>query len=306
MADRCEQNTECGKVNSLTIPQEIGNTKANLIASCLHSLSPATRRVYAHHLSQFLDSGLPLNREGISEFAFSAKTPSVINQRLSSSKQLANESHARNLIDYPTLSAILSLKGKKQYGVRMGNWLNLAQCKALLNHVTGLSSFRDKALLSLLIGCGLRRSEAANLTLSHWQLREGRRVILDLVGKRGRVRTIPVPQWVNSNVQAWVTSSLFATTSNFILQSFTTDGIAKNCMTESGVWWVVTQCAHSIGLESIRPHDLRRTYAKISRLNGAPLDQLQASLGHSSITTTQLYVGDIQDLKHGPGDCWEI
>ena len=50
-----------------------------------------------------------------------------------------------------------------------------------------------RALLALLIGCGLRRSELAALTLEHIQPRDGRWVIVDLVGKGSRVRTVPVP-----------------------------------------------------------------------------------------------------------------
>ncbi len=51
---------------------------------------------------------------------------------------------------------------------------------------------RDRALLAVLIGCGLRRSEATNLTFAHIQQREQRWVIVDLLGKHGRVRSVPI------------------------------------------------------------------------------------------------------------------
>ena len=53
---------------------------------------------------------------------------------------------------------------------------------------------------------------------------------------------------------------------------------------------------------SISPHDLRRTYAKLSFKNGAKIDQIQLNLGHESLATTQVYLGTELDLKNGPGD----
>lgn len=277
-----------------------------LVICCLQHLASPTRRVYTHHLNQFLASGNPLNREGVGQFVYAATTVSVTNQRLSAIKQLVAEAESRGLIDTAIASAIRAMKGKHSYGQRAGNWMDLAQCKAMLDRTkASTTALRDSALLSLLLGCGLRRSEAAALTLDHWQMRDGRRVILDLKGKKNRVRTIPVPTWVEHNVSLWIASSGRDQTSIYLLNSFDRNGNAKGSMTESGVWWVVSEYARAIGLPLIRPHDLRRTYAKISRMSGAPLDQLQCSLGHSDVRTTQIYVGDIQDLGKGPGDYWE-
>ena len=55
---------------------------------------------------------------------------------------------------------------------------------------------RDRALLALLLACGLRRHELAVLTVGHLQQREGHWAIVDLRGKAGHIRTIPVPDWV--------------------------------------------------------------------------------------------------------------
>jgi integrase len=55
----------------------------------------------------------------------------------------------------------------------------------------------------LLIGCRLRRDELANLTFEHLQQREGRWVIVDIVGKGRRVRTVPLPGWANQLVDRW-------------------------------------------------------------------------------------------------------
>lgn len=59
-----------------------------------------------------------------------------------------------------------------------------------------VKGLRDRAILAVLLGCGLRRSEVAALSFTHIQQRDGRWCIVDLVGKHRRIRTIPMPTWV--------------------------------------------------------------------------------------------------------------
>jgi site-specific recombinase XerD len=66
---------------------------------------------------------------------------------------------------------------------------------------------RDRALLALLLARGLRRHELAVLTVGHLQQREGHWAIVDLRGKAGHVRTIPVSDWVNDLLNDWTTSA---------------------------------------------------------------------------------------------------
>src|SRR6202521_6287999 len=66
---------------------------------------------------------------------------------------------------------------------------------------------RDRALLALLLACGLRRHEAVALTLDHLQQREEHWAIVDLVGKGGHVRTVPVPDWVRTELGDWLAAA---------------------------------------------------------------------------------------------------
>ena len=80
-------------------------------------------------------------------------------------------------------------------GVRIGNWLTVEQSKTLLTEPQGgsLRDKRDRAILALLIGCGLRRAELVGLGLEDFQVREEHWVIADLIGKGKHIRTVPVP-----------------------------------------------------------------------------------------------------------------
>ena len=80
----------------------------------------------------------------------------------------------------------------KKLGVRLGNWLTAEQGATLWQapDKERLKGKRDRALLSLLLACGLRRHEVAELTIDHFQQREGHWAIVDLSGKGGHVRTV--------------------------------------------------------------------------------------------------------------------
>ena len=83
----------------------------------------------------------------------------------------------------------------RQQGTRLGNWLTREQAKELLAvpDRSTLKGKRDYVILSLLVGCALRRRELASLYIEDIQMREGRWVIADLRGKGNRIRTVAVP-----------------------------------------------------------------------------------------------------------------
>jgi integrase len=74
-------------------------------------------------------------------------------------------------------------------------------------HQEGTKGLRDRAILAVLLGRGLRRSDVAALTFGHIQQRDGRWCIVDLVGKHHGVRTVPMPTWVKVAIDAWATKA---------------------------------------------------------------------------------------------------
>jgi integrase len=73
-------------------------------------------------------------------------------------------------------------------------------------------------------------------------------------------------------------------------------------MTAQAIFYIVKTYAERIGIDDFGPHDLRRTFAKLAHKGKAPLEQIQLSLGHASIQTTERYLGVEQDLADAPCD----
>ena len=166
-----------------------------------------------------------------------------------------------------------------------------------------LEGKRDRAILAVLIGCALRRSELAVLAVENLVQRDGRWVFADLLGKGKRVRTVPVPAWVKVALDTWTSAAAIQTGALFRrvrLRQYKF-GTPEN-LSERMIWHVVTLYARKIGLRELAPHDLRRTCAKLCRASGGDLEQIQFLLGHSSIQTTERYLGSRQNLKEAVND----
>jgi len=154
-------------------------------------------------------------------------------------------------------------------------------------------------MFATLLGCGLRRSELAALTMKHVQMRDSRWCIVDLVGKHGRVRTIPMPTWTKNAIDAWTTEA--GVTEGQLFRTINRSGkVFGDRLSEKVVWQMLKSYIVAAGLPDIAPHDLRRTTAKLCRAAGEELEQIQMLPGHSSVQTTERYLGTRQDLAHAP------
>ncbi|HYI94657.1 MAG TPA: site-specific integrase [Bryobacteraceae bacterium] len=228
---------------------------------------------------------------------------STINLRMTALRRLAAEAADNGLLAPETATAITRVKGARRQGVRIGNWLSVPQAEALVNepNTAMRKGKRDRALLAVMLGCGLRREETASLTLEHIQQRDGRWVIVDLVGKGARVRSIPMPSWAKAALDVWITSAELTT--GPVFRPVNKGGrVCVARMTAQAVFNTVKAYAGTLGMKSFAPHDLRRSYAKLAHKGHAPLEQIQLSLGHASIQTTERYLGVEQDFTDAPCD----
>jgi site-specific recombinase XerD len=257
--------------------------------------SPITRRVYNMALDEFIAWFRLEPRPGFSKATMSAWRVSLqarglgsssIIIRMSAIRKLAAEA-ADNALLAPELAAgIRRVKSVKSTGIRVGNWLSVRQAQSLLNapDITTVKGLRDRAILAVLLGCGLRRSEVAALTFGHIQQRDGRWCIVDLIGKHGRVRTVPMPTWIKVAIDAWA-SAAGLTGGPVFRPVGRRDTISGERLSEKVVWQLLRPYAEAAGVAGIAPHDLRRSCAKMCRAAGGELEQIQLLLGHASVQT---------------------
>lgn len=273
--------------------------------------SPHSQRAYRRALTDFLawyrETGqAELNKATVQHYAAEMRAGGMsaqnINQRLSAIRKMATEASDNGALPAPLAEGIKRVKGIRAEGQRTGNWLDKDQAQAFINAPTPatLKGKRDRALLGLLIGTGIRRGEAAGVAFEQVQQRDGRWVLVDLVGKRNKTRTVPVPCWAKAALDAW-TKAAGITSGRLFRPINKGDRISGQAMTAQAVYVAIKTYAEALGL-TLAAHDTRRTFAKLAHKGGAPVDQIKLSLGHESIATTERYLGLEQDLTDAPCD----
>jgi integrase len=103
--------------------------------------------------------------------------------------------------------------------------------------------------------------------MKHVQQRDNRWCIVDLIGKHGRVRTIPMPAWVKNAIDSWTVVAA-VTEGHIFRQVDRGDQVRGDRMSEKVVWQMLKTYIARAGLPDIAPHDLRRTTAKLCRAAG--------------------------------------
>jgi site-specific recombinase XerD len=264
-----------------------------------------TRRSYSQALDEFLiwyasEPGRQFNKATVqryrAELEVKGLAASSVNVRLSM------EASDNGMLDPVLAAGVERAKGAKRAGVRVGNWLTSEQCLILLAapDVSTIKGIRDKAILALLLGSGVRRSEVATLAVGDIQQREERWLIVDLLGKHGRIRTVPIPIWAYEEVVRWQSAARI--TEGPLFRAVTRHGqVIPHKLTGQAIYGIVRAYAMNLGL-GISPHDLRRSFAHLAHAGDAPLEQIQLSLGHASVMTTELYLGVKQNLRDAPCD----
>jgi site-specific recombinase XerD len=299
-------------MNDLMVVEKLAHWE-KLKALVLDSVSsPITKRVYNMAMNEFMAWFQQEPRPGFTKATVSAWRVSLearalgsssIIIRMSAIRKLAAEAADNGLLAPELAAGISRVRSAKSVGIRVGNWLSVRQAQSLLNapDVTTVGGLRDRAILAVLLGCGLRRSEVAALTFQHLQQRDGRWCIVDLVGKHGRVRTAPMPAWVKVAVDAWTGPA--GLDGGHIFRPVNRAGqMTGERLGEKVVWQMLRHYAATVGVPGIAPHDLRRTCARLCRAAGGELEQIQLLLGHASVQTTERYLGTKQDLVHAPND----
>lgn len=179
-------------------------------------------------------------------------------------------------------------------------WLSKQEVKDLMMLCEGgaLRSKRDKVILAVLVGAGLRREEMANLRFENIVLQPvgGKlRTVLNIKGKGAKNRVVPISNELAALLDSWAG---LAGGSGAVGRAITKGGkkLRPN-ISAVGIFNIVREYGNLINRPELAPHDLRRTYAQIGYESGIPIDQISRLLGHADIATTQRYLNLQLNLK---------
>jgi site-specific recombinase XerD len=287
-----------------------------LIGLALDGLvSPHTRRAYRAALDEFLtwsqgQQSSVLCKALVNRYKAMLiekdLAPATINLRLAAVRRLFQEAADNGHLDAGVASAISKVHGLPLFGARIGIWLTSAGARELLGIPDSGSARgkRDRAILAVLLGCGLRRGEVAAVSVEQFRMVEERWVIADLVGKRGRIRTVAVPVWAKAAVDQWcLAGSILA---GRLFRKITKRGdVSGKGFSAQAVYGIVIEHARTVDPD-VRPHDLRRSFARLAHEGHAPIEQLSMTLGHASIATTERYIGAKQHFREAPCDVLDL
>jgi site-specific recombinase XerD len=272
--------------------------------------SPATKRDYARELAAFYSfykasEQQGLNRRTVIGYRASmeeqGRGPVSVNKALSAIRKLAKEAAEYGLIDRGTAASIDDIKGVQRRGRRLGNWLSLEELRTLLSAVpptTPNRGARDRAALWILGTTGLRREEAAALRFGQMQHRNGKPVFVDVLGKGNKLRTVPMHPLCEAAVRSWCMMAGITSAEAYLLPTIhNPDRISTQPCSGARLYDACVRYCRAFQLH-FRPHDLRRTFAVLARKGGAELEAIRDALGHSSVTTTEIYLAGASSLEN--------
>ena len=222
----------------------------------------------------------------------------TVNLRLAAVRALAQEAADAGLLDQSEAAAIGRVRGEKQTGSRIGNWLQKNEVDQILSAVdrSTVRGKRDYAILAVLFATALRRRELVELQAATIQQREGQWGFIGLRGKGGRIRNISLPEWVRLAIMDWIQTTRIV--QGPIFRNISRHGkLGTGQISEESVKLILSHYATLCGYPNFRPHDARRTCARLCRAGNAALEDVQELLGHSSIQTTERYLGRTEGFR---------
>jgi integrase/recombinase XerD len=172
-----------------------------------------------------------------------------------------------------------------QKGSYLPRFLNQTEIESLLAapDVSTETGLRDRAILELMYACGLRVSEAVNIRIKDVDLDAG---ILTCTGKGSKTRRVPI----GSSAVEWLRSYLAARRKkeNIEVENLFVSSLGRPINRQT-IYNFIKEYADRCGLEDVSPHTLRHSFATHLVQNSADIRSVQMMLGHSDISTTQIY-----------------
>ena len=216
--------------------------------------------------------------------------PATINLYFYALKGVAREAFSNDVMPQLAYLKISIMKAITYERLPVGRSLSAYQCKKLLNTCDDdtLRGIRDKALLALMMGCGLRRAEVVALHMEHWNSKDS---TFTFIGKGNKQRKVYLPPDLEPILDKWFLArgNEAGTIFPAIYKGSGAPVMKFKDMQPSSIYRIVQRRAEKAKIADITPHDLRRTFASRMLEAGVDLFVLKQSMGHASLTTTARY-----------------
>lgn len=281
-----------------------GNEIRQMIAQA--DLADSTKTKYIRAIERYLATGNSLtDREALAEYAQGLNTSA--RAFLKSALRLWADAIADQAMGQATPENVAAvqateyrlralknaIKVKAEKGEKAHTWLGQAEVRRLLQNCCDLGTItgqRDKLVLGLLTGAGLRREELVNLQWADIKVQpvKGKaRTVLAIRGKGKKNRVIPVNDRLAGALDSWGER---IGREGFVVRSLGMNKELGDSISAVAIFHIVQKAGDKIGKPDLAPHDLRRTYAQLGFEAGVSITQISKLLGHSSVAVTQRYL----------------
>jgi len=246
--------------------------------------------------------------QGVSESSIRIRVPAL--------KKLVSWWRRERILDKDTHDDIIDgFKGDaKVKSQRQKTWLSANAVREAIDDIdtNKIKGIRDRAMAALMVGCGLRRNEVAEMQLDHIRPISGytqnkkyiERWKVDVYGKGSKWRPVAIPQWALPPLTEWLDCLDMTLDKTVAIEKPLFRKIQKGgLILDDGIAGdTVRRAVSAVFGDEIAPHDLRRTFAQLMadgyKANGEQIDiqQIQLNLGHESIRTTEIYLDAQTDM----------
>lgn len=214
--------------------------------------------------------------------------PATINTYLAALKGVALEAWALKLIDSETFQQIKQVKAVRGSRISKGRALLPQEFQSLYAACEATPSptgLRDAALIAVLAGCGLRRTEIADLDIEHIDVSDQSMRVL---GKGNKERRAFIPQSVWARLQRWL-QELGEGSGPLFRRIRRESKVTSERISSQAVYHILEVRQLQAGVAKFAPHDLRRTFATMLLTNGEDIITVKDAMGHANVATTQRY-----------------
>lgn len=217
------------------------------------------------------------------------RATATVNTYLSALKGVAKEAWMLKLMDVESFQHIRAVRNLRGSRLPRGRALPPEEIRSLFAVCEGDDSslgIRDAAMLAVILGCGLRRSEAVGLNLSDIVMHERS---LKVLGKGNKERLAYMPSGTWLRLRRWIDDVRGEKDGPLFTRIRRFDTLTNDRLTDQAVYHILQVRQRQAGIAKCAPHDLRRTFATAMLDNGEDLITVKDAMGHVSVTTTQQY-----------------